>query len=144
MYNLSRYFVQTNETKSIESTLKDCIEKFNALDSIKRRDIYKYIDSYRLLGEHYINTQDYLQALEQFAEGIHLYTTERDNAGFEGNKQIGKLYEDFANIKYFVAGDYDEALINFKNAVQLENDTPEIRYKIGYIQYKNKNYPTKK
>jgi len=140
LYNLSRYFVQTNESQSIENTLKDCIEKFNALDSIKRRDIYKYIDSYRLLGEYYIDTQDYLQALEQFAEGIHLYTTERDNAGFEGNKQIGKLYEDFANIKYFVAGDYDEALINFKNAVQLENDTPGIRYKIGYIQYKNKNY----
>ena len=140
LYNLSRYFVQTNETKSIESTLKDCIEKFNALDSIKRRDIYKYIDSYRLLGEHYINTQDYLQALEQFAEGIHLYTTERDNAGFAGTPQIGKLYEDFANIKYFVSGDYDEALINFKNSVELENDSPEIRYKIGYIQYKNKNY----
>lgn len=140
LYNLSRYFVQTNETKSIESTLKDCIEKFNALDSIKRRDIYKYIDSYRLLGEHYIDTQDYLQALEQFAEGIHLYTTERDNAGFAGTPQIGKLYEDFANIKYFVSGDYDEALINFKNSVELENDSPEIRYKIGYIQYKNKNY----
>ena len=102
LYNLSRYFVQTKETNLIEQTLKDCIEKFNALDSIKRRDIYKYIDSYRLLGEYYIDTQDYLQALEQFAEGIHLYTTERDNAGFEGNKQIGKLYEDFANIKYFV------------------------------------------
>lgn len=140
LYNLSRYFVQTDETKSIEATLKDCIEKFNALDSIKRRDIYKYIDSYRLLGEHYINTQDYLQALEQFAEGIHLYTTERDNAGFTGTPQIGKLYEDFANIKYFVSGDYDEALINFKNSVELENDSPEIRYKIGYIQYKNKNY----
>ena len=50
------------------------------------------------------------------------------------------MYEDFANIKYFVSGDYDEALINFKNSVELENDSPEIRYKIGYIQYKNKNY----
>ena len=140
LYNLSRYFVKTNENGHIEPTLKDCISKFNALDSIKRRDIYKYIDSYRLLGEHYIDTQDYLQALEQFAEGIHLYTTERDNAGFEGTVQIGKLYEDFANIKYFVAGEYEQALENFKNSVELGNDSPSIRYKIGYIQYKNKNY----
>ena len=34
---------------------------------MKKRDLYKYIDSYRLLGEHYIGTTDYLQAQEQFA-----------------------------------------------------------------------------
>ena len=139
-YNLAKYFLKTNETSAIESTLQRAIEKFNTVPSMKKRDLYKYIDSYRLLGEHYIGTNDYLQAQEQFAEGITLFTTERDNAGFEGTPAIGKLYEDMGNIKYTISGDYDDALFNYKYSVELENDNPSIRYRIGYIQYKKKNY----
>ncbi len=139
-YNLAKYFLKTDETASIEATLQRAIEKFNTVPSMKKRDLYKYIDSYRLLGEHYIETTDYLQAQEQFAEGISLFTTERDNAGFEGTPAIGKLYEDMGDIKYTISGDYDDALFNYKYSVELENDSPSIRYRIGYIQYKKKNY----
>ena len=139
-YNLAKYFIHTNETGSIEGTLQRAIEKFNTVPSMKKRDLYKYIDSYRLLGEHYIGTTDYLQAQEQFAEGISLFATERDNAGFEGTPSIGKLYEDMGNIKYSISGEFDEALFNYKYSVELENDTPSIRYRIGYIQYKKGNY----
>ena len=140
LYNLAKYFLKTNESASIETTLQKAIEKFNNVPFMKKRDIYKYIDSYRLLGEHYIVTTDYLQAQEQFAEGISLFTTERDNAGFEGTPSIGKLYEDMGDIKYSISGDYDDALYNYKYSVELENDSPSIRYRIGYIQYKKKNY----
>lgn len=140
LYNLSKYYVKTNENEFVERTLQSSIEKFNSVESIKRRDLYKYIDAYKLLGEHYVSTADYLKAQEQFAEGISLYATERDNAGFEGNEEIGKLYEDMGNIKYSVSGDLDQALSNYTQSVALENDTPSIRYRIGYIQYKNKNY----
>ena len=139
-YNLAKYFLKTNETAGIEGTLQTAIEKFNTVPSMKKRDLYKYIDSYRLLGEHYIGTTDYLQAQQQFAEGISLFTVERDNAGFEGTPAIGKLYEDMGNIKYTISGDYDDALFNYKYSVELENDNPSIRYRIGYIQYKKKNY----
>jgi len=140
LYNLGRYYVVSGESSSIEPTLTKTIETFNNAKSLRKRDIYKYIDSYRLLGEHYISTNDFLKAQEQLAEGITLYTTERDNAGFEGTPKIGKLYEDLANLKYFVSGEYDEALTNYKSSIELENDSSAIRYKIGYIQYKKSNY----
>ncbi len=140
LYNLSKYLIKTGETNAIENTLRSAIEKFNTVPTMKNRDIYKYIDSYRLLGEYYIDTTDYLQAQEQFAEGISLFTIERDNAGFEGNASIGKLYEDMGNIKYTISGDYEEALKNYKYSIELENDNPSIRYRIGYIQYNNSNY----
>jgi len=140
LYNLSKYLIKTGETSGIESTLRSAIEKFNTVPAMKNRDIYKYIDSYRLLGEYYIGTTDYLQAQEQFAEGISLFTIERDNAGFAGTPSIGKLYEDMGNIKYTISGDYEDALKNYKYSVELENDNPSIRYRIGYIQYNNKNY----
>ena len=140
LYNLGRYYVLTDETTAIEPTLARTIDTFNEAKSLRKRDIYKYIDSYRLLGEHYISTSDYLKAQEQLAEGISLYTTERDNAGFEGTPKIGKLYEDLANLKYFVSGEYEEALNNYKSSIELDNDNASIRYKIGFIQYKKSNY----
>ena len=139
-YNLAKYFIKSGENATIENTLQTAIEKFNTVPSMKKRDIYKYIDSYRLLGEQYIDMENYLLAQEQFSEAISLFTTERDNAGFEGNADIGKLYEDMGNIKYSISGDYDDALINYKYSVELGNDTPNLRYRIGYIQYKKNNY----
>ena len=139
-YNLAKYFIKSGENAAIENTLQTAIEKFNTVPSMKKRDIYKYIDSYRLLGEQYIDMENYLLAQEQFSEAISLFTTERDNAGFEGNADIGKLYEDMGNIKYSISGDYDDALTNYKYSVELGNDTPNLRYRIGYIQYKKNNY----
>ncbi|MDY2840452.1 MAG: tetratricopeptide repeat protein [Treponema sp.] len=140
LYNMGKYYVLTNENAGIKPTLQKALDNFNEAPSLKTRDLYKYIDAYRLLGEYFTESTDYLRAQEQFAQAIQLYTTERDNAGFKGTPAIGKIYEDLANINYFVSGDYDDALTNFKHSVELKNDSPSIRYKIGYIQYKNKNY----
>ena len=140
-YNLGNYYVQTNDSiANIDYSLKKALECFNKAPQLKKRDIYKYIDSYRLLGENYLLTNEYLQAQEQFTQGITLYTTEKENAGFEGNEQIGLLYADLGNINYTVAGDYETAAKNYKNAVALGYDNSKIRYRLGYISYSSKNY----
>ncbi len=140
-YNLGNYYVYTNDSiDNISYSLKKALENFNKAPQLKKRDIYKYIDTYRLLGENYLLTNEYLQAQEQFTQGITLYTTEKENAGFEGNEKIGLMYADLGNIYYTVAGDYDNAASNYKNAVSLGYDNSRIRYRLGYISYKSKNY----
>ena len=140
-YNLGNYYVQTNDSiANIDYSLKKALECFNKAPQLKKRDIYKYIDSYRLLGENYLLTNEYLQAQEQFTQGITLYTTEKENAGFEGNEDIGLLYSDLGNINYTIAGDYETAAKNYKNAVALGYDNSKIRYRLGYISYRTKNY----
>ena len=140
-YNLGNYYVYTNDSiNNISYSLKKALECFNKAPQLKKRDIYKYIDTYRLLGENYLLTDEYLQAQEQFTQGITLYTSEKENAGFEGNEKIGMMYADLGNINYTIAGDYDTASMNYKNAVALGYDIPRIRYRLGYISYKSKNY----
>ena len=139
LYNLSKYYIFSKEYEHVEKTLQNTLKMFDAADSLKRRDIYKYIDTYRLLGEYYESNDEHVQAQEQFADGISLYAKERDNAGFEGNQQIGKLYEDMADLKYFVSAEYDDALKNYMSSVELNNDSPKIRYRIGFIQYNKDN-----
>ena len=140
LYNLSRYFVQTKNSENAKATLVSTINSFASAKTMKHKDVYKYIDSYRLLGEEYTKEKEYLKSMELFTNGISLYLSEHNGAGLQGNHQVGKLYSDMADIYYFISGDFDNALQYYKSAVENDNDDGKIRYKIGYIQYNKKNY----
>ena len=139
-YNLSRYYIETNEALSAKESLIKTIDNFNNSKIIRRRDMYKFIDAYRLSGEEYSKAKEYMRAQEFYTQGITLFTQERDNSGLPGTVKVGILFADQADIDYFISGDYDNALQNYIYSVKLENDSSSIRYKIGYIQYKNSNY----
>lgn len=140
-YNMGRYFVETSSPKAAVYYLKEALNLFENQTSRKKRDTYKFINSYRLLGEQYVEQEEYLLAEESYGKGIDLFENERNSSGFESTEQIGKLYSDLADLDYFLAFDNDNALLNYVNAVNNKYDTASVRYKIGYIQYQKENYP---
>ena len=140
LYNLSRYYVNMKNNMKAKSTLEHTINAFNNLDIVKKRDVYNQIDSYRLLGEEYIREKEYLKAQEVLTQGISNYISAHELSGLKGTEKIGKLYTDMGDINYFITGDLDNALQNYKDSIETFYDTPQIRYKIGYIQYGKKNY----
>ena len=140
LYNLSRYYVNMKNNMKAKSTLEHAINAFNNLDVVKKRDVYNQIDSYRLLGEEYIREKEYLKAQEVLTQGISNYISAHELSGLKGTEKIGKLYTDMGDINYFITGDLDNALQNYKDSIETFYDTPQIRYKIGYIQYGKKNY----
>ena len=139
-YNIAKYYINTNNSFYAKSSLNNAINAFEKTESHKRKDIYRFIDSYRLLGEEYTQEADYLKAMESYTSGISLFTNENIGRGLEGNSDIGKLYSDYGDIEYFVAGNMDGALESYQDAIDNDYDRGEIRYKIGFIQYGKKNY----
>ncbi len=139
-YNIARYYINTNNSLNAERALVQSLEMFDKSNVIKKKDLYKNIDSYRLLGEIYTDEKEYLKALETFTNGITLYTNSKEGSGLEGTSQVGNLYADLGDIEYFISGDYDSALQNYKDAVDIDYDNGKLRYKIGYIQYSKENY----
>ncbi len=140
LYNISRYFIHMNNGLNAKSSLIQAINAFDNVKKLKRADIYKNIDSYRLLGEEYVKDKDYLKAMESYSNGISLFSRENIGNGLEGNSGIGNLYADYGDIEYFVSGDMDSALTSYQDAVDNFYDRGEIRYKIGFIQYSKKRY----
>ena len=140
LYNMGKYFIHMNNGMSAKSSLKQAISAFDAAKKLKRDDVYKNIDSYRLLGEEYVKDKDYLKAMESYSGGIALFTRENVGNGLEGNSKIGNLYADYGDIEYFISGDMDGALTSYQDAVDNQYDKGEIRYKIGFIQYGKKKY----
>ena len=139
-YNMSRYYVQMRDGSKAKDSLKQPIDLFAKARTLKKRDMYKNIDSYRLLGEEYAAEREYLKALEAYTGGITLFSEFRDTNGLTGNAQVGNLYGDMGDMEFFVSGELGSALLAYQDAVDNFYDTPEIRYKIGFIQYGKRNY----
>ena len=135
-YNLSRYFVQMHDSERAVRMLEHTVKLFEQRSiNLRRRDIYKQIDSYRLLGEQYVSGKEYLTAEEKYTDGISLYEREKANSGFAGNENIGKLYADSGDIDYFIRGDYEGAYNDYLSAIRTHYDTASLHYRIGFIQY---------
>ena len=139
-YNMGRYFVNTDNTAGARAELTAAIQSFGGMKKRKNRETQKYVDSYRLLGEQYIKTREYIRAEEILGSGITLYEAENYGYGFTGDKNTGILYSDRGDLDYFITGDLDSALRNYKQAVALGNDTASIRYKSGFVEYMNRDY----
>ncbi|MBC6719104.1 periplasmic flagellar collar protein FlcA [Treponema sp. Marseille-Q4130] len=135
-YNLSRYFVQMHDSERALRMLEHTVKLFEEKSqNLRRRDIYKQIDSYRLLGEQYVLGKEYLTAEEKYTDGISLYEREKANSGFAGNEAIGKLYADSGDIDYFIRGDYEGAYNDYLSAIRTHYDTASLHYRVGFIQY---------
>ncbi len=139
-YNFARYFVFTDNHSQAIVALNNSIVNFETAEKKTHERTLKHIDAYRLLGEIYTFQEEYLLAEEGFAKGINLFEQAQHTTGLEGNENVGKLYSDMGDLDYFISGDLAVALENYLHAIENFNDTPSIRYKIGYIQYDNKNY----
>lgn len=141
LYNMGRYFVETRSGRNAAKLLEASINSFENQPKRNRKDTYKYINAVRLLGEEMRNQREYLTAEELYGKGIEIFEHERDSSGFESDENVGTLYSDLADLDYFISGDNAAALRNYQNAVNNKHDTSSVRYRIGYIQYQNRNYP---
>ncbi|WP_297647964.1 hypothetical protein [uncultured Treponema sp.] len=141
LYNMGRYFVETKSGRNAAKLLEASINSFENQPKRNRKDTYKYINAVRLLGEEMRNQREYLTAEELYGKGIEIFEHERDSSGFESDENVGTLYSDLADLDYFISGDNVAALKNYQNAVNNKHDTSSVRYRIGYIQYQNRNYP---
>lgn len=140
-YNMGRYFVETSSGKNAAKLLQASIDSFEEQTKRNRRDTYKYINAHRLLGEEMCNEREYLTAETLYGRGIEIFERENSSSRFESDENVGKLYADLADIDYFIAADNDAALMHYESAVNNKYDTASVRYRIGYIQYQNQNYP---
>lgn len=140
LYNMGRYFVETDNSSAASSYLTAALSSFEKQKIRNKRDTYKYINTYRLMGEQYLNNKEYINAEQTLGDGISLFEKENESSGFESDKNVGKLYSDLGDLNYFISGNYDNALDDYTKSIENKNDNASVRYRVGYINYINKDY----
>lgn len=141
-YNISRYYIESGDHLRAIEGLKKTLELFELSRHMKKRDVYKQLNTYRLLGEQYIYSRDYILAQETLVDGISLFEKKKVENALESDRNVGVMYADMADIDYFISGDLENAERNYINSINNKNDNPSVRYRVGYIQYGNKDYDT--
>lgn len=139
-YNLSRYLVQVGDHTKAKSALKRTAELFSGAGNLHRRDIYRQLNNYRLLGEEYLYDREYILAQTTFAEGLELFERRESGSKLEGDQNVGKMYADVGDIEYFISGDLESARRYYQKSVDNKNDNSSVRYRIGYIDYSGNKY----
>ncbi len=139
-YNLSRYFLQNNNDNSARREMQIALDLFEKAPVRTRKNTYREINGNRILGELFARDREYIKAQESYTKGINVYTEEHEKTGLAGDENTGKLYADMGDLDYFITGDMDAALSNYQTALDMENDTPSLNYRIGAIHYNKKNY----
>ncbi len=139
-YNMGRFFVFNYKNDLASTALSESLRLFETAEPMNPRRMLTRIDAYRLLGEIRAEDMEYLKAGTLYAEGISLYEEQRANRAVRQAPRVGVLYADYADIAYFVSNRLDEALALYERAVAELNDTPSIRYRIGYIRYQGQDY----
>ena len=139
-YNLSRYLVKVGDHKKAMQALKNTKGLFDKAPMLNRREIYRQLDNYRLLGEEYLYDREYILAQDVFTEGLNLFESKNRTSDFEADKNVGVMYSDMGDLDYFISGDLDNARRNYQKSIDAKNDSPSIRYRVGYIDYTNGRY----
>ena len=139
-YNLSRYLVKVGDHKKAMQALKNTKGFFDKAPMLNRREIYRQLDNYRLLGEEYLYDREYILAQDVFTEGLNLFESKNRTSDFEADKNVGVMYSDMGDLDYFISGDLDNARRNYQKSIDAKNDSPSIRYRVGYIDYTNGRY----
>jgi tetratricopeptide (TPR) repeat protein len=139
-YNIGRFFIYNYKNDLAAKALNESLRLFESASTMSPKRIFIRVDACRLLGEILAQNQEYLKAQELYGEGITLYEEQRANRTVRQDRRVGVLYADYADIDYFITGDLSSAFRNYEKALNELNDTPSVRYRMGYIQYRNEDY----
>ncbi|HKL87052.1 MAG TPA: tetratricopeptide repeat protein [Treponemataceae bacterium] len=139
-YNSGRYFIYNYRSAQATASLESALQTFASARYMTPRRVLKRVDTYRLLGELLVESREYLDARKMYSDGISLYREHQNTRSVKGDPFVGKLYADYADIDYFISNNFDSALENYRLAVQEGWDTASVRYRIGYINYRQQDY----
>jgi hypothetical protein len=142
-YNLARYYriVQNSadEKKALDATAQ-ILDRTKSRDPITRRRLDIEIDTRTRLGEYHYRAGEYIPAERELQAAIRLVEYNQKNRMIDRNRLYGRPYAVLGDLYYYITGDLDTAAVQFRNAISNLYTDPLLTYKIGYVQYHQKDY----
>ena len=142
-YNLARYYriVQSSadEKKALDATVQ-LLERTRSRDPITRKRLTIEIDTHTRLGEYYYRAQEYIPAERELLTAIRLVENNQKNKLIGQDRVYGRPYAVLGDLYYYIQGDLQTAAVQYQDAIDNLYTDPLLTYKIGYVQYSQKDY----
>jgi len=138
-YHLARYFRINENDKMEELALRKVLFYLDHQTPLKKNKIFMKLDTHRRRGELKFKNEDFLDAENEYRQGIALYENSIIRNLIGASSTGGKLYADLGEL-YYQNQDYMAALNMYDKAEGNRYLTPEIEYHRGYSTYITGNY----
>ena len=142
-YNLARYYrivkSLTDEKKALDATLQ-VLDRTKNTDAVTRRRLTLEIDTHTRLGEYYYGSKEYIPSEKELQTAIRLVENNQRMKLIDKQRLFGRPYAVLGDLYYTIQGDLQSAALQYQKAIDNLYTDPELTYKIGYIQYAQKDY----
>jgi len=138
-YQLARYFEVNDDDKMEELALRKVLFYLDRQTPLKKDKIFMKLDTHRRRGELKFRKEQYLDAENEYRQGVALYENSIIRNLIGASATGGKLYADLGEL-YYLNQDYMAALNMYDKAEDNRYLTPEIEYHRGYSTYITGNY----
>lgn len=138
-FQLARYFRINEDDKMEELALRKVLFYLDRYTPLKKDKIFMKLDTHRRRGELKYRKNQYLDAENEYRQGIALYENSIIRNLIGASATGGKLYADLGEL-YYGNQDYMAALNMYDKAEDNRYLTPEIEYHRGYSTYITGHY----
>lgn len=134
-YHLARYNSKFGKPADEQAMLEKALSVFDEAPELSGRRIGYHIDTYRRYAQLLIKNKEFISAQAQLIAGISLYEDALKRRVLTRSPDFGRLYADLADIEYFSAGNYENALRHYQSALNNGWAPAEMQYRMGTIYY---------
>jgi hypothetical protein len=142
-YNLARYYriVQNavDEKKALDATAT-LLERTKSSAPFTTHRLGVEIDTHTRLGEYYYKTQQYIPAERELQDAIRLVETYQQQKIIDKDPLYGRPYAVLGDLSYYIEDNLPSAALSYQKAADNLYSSPLLTYKIGYVQYFQKDY----
>jgi tetratricopeptide (TPR) repeat protein len=139
-YNLARYYRIVQAADDEKLALDATVRMLSRSDPLTPKRLSIEIDTHTRLGEYYYRTKEYIAAEKDLQTAIRLVEQNQSMGLIGKERPFGRAYADLGDLYYYIQGDLGTAGLQYQNAIANAYTSPELSYKVGYIQYAQRDY----
>jgi hypothetical protein len=141
-YNLARYYRlvkdMDDEKKALDATMENL--RRSSSEAITRKRLTIEIDTNTRLGEYNYGIREYITAETFLRKAVSLIKQYQKMKLIAPDGIFGRPYAALGDLYYYIQGNMNASYAQYRSAIANLYSSPELRYKIGYIQYKQGDY----
>jgi tetratricopeptide (TPR) repeat protein len=139
-YNLARYYNIIQNPADEKKALDHTVRLMKDTDLRTRTRVSMEIDTHTRLGQYHYNAKEYITAEKELQTSLRLIAQAQATRLIGRERMFGRPYAALGDLYYYVQGDISAAARQYQSAIGNRYTSPELTYKMGWIQYAQKDF----
>ncbi|HEY9594576.1 MAG TPA: hypothetical protein VHE79_08865, partial [Spirochaetia bacterium] len=139
-YNLARYYRLVRADADEKTALDATLRLLPRTEPLTPKRLAIEIDTHTRLGEYLYRTKEPIAAEKELQTAVGLVEKNQSMGLVGKDRRFGRAYAALGDLYYYLQGDLGTAFRMYQDAAANSWATPELAYKMGFIQYAQRDY----